>query len=97
MDMWHRVGRIVRISNLGTLVFFALNISMLIYLFCPNGFYSDNTLLLLSIYVLTVIISLFPIGEWTLVLIAGVHEIKRKDIKIRLISFLEVVFIVNDK
>lgn len=92
MDMWHRVGRIVRISNLGTLIFFALNISMLIYIFCPNGIQSDNTIPLLSIYVLTVIISLSPIGEWTLALIAGAHEIKRKDIKIRLIPLLEVVF-----
>ena len=91
-DIWHRVGRIVRISNLGTLIFFALNISMLIYLFCPNGIHSDNTLPLLLIYVLTVIISLSPIGEWTLALIAGAHEIKRKDIKIRLIPLLEVVF-----
>lgn len=92
MDMWHRVGRIVRISNLGTLIFFALNISMLIYIFCPNGIQSDNTIPLLSVYVLTVIISLSPIGEWTLALIAGAHEIKRKDIKIRLIPLLEVVF-----
>lgn len=91
-DIWHRVGRIVRISNLGTLIFFVLNISMLIYLFCPNGIHSENALPLLSIYALTVIISLSSIGEWTLALIAGAHEIKRKDIKIRLIPLLEVVF-----
>lgn len=91
-DMWHRIGRIVRISNLGTLIFFVLNISMLMYLFCPNGIHSKNTVQLLSLYVLTVIISLSPIGEWALALFAGAHEIKRKDIKIRLIPLLEIVF-----
>lgn len=30
MDIWHRVGRIVRFSNLGTLLFFTLNILLLL-------------------------------------------------------------------
>ena len=30
MDIWHRVGRIVRFSNLGTLLFFTLNILLIV-------------------------------------------------------------------
>ncbi|MEE1057501.1 MAG: M48 family metalloprotease [Acutalibacteraceae bacterium] len=43
-------------------------------------------------YIVTVLISLSPIGEWTLAALAGAKEIKRKDIKIRLIPLLEIVF-----
>lgn len=43
-------------------------------------------------YIVTVLISLSPIGEWTLAAFAGAREIKRKDIKIRLIPLLEIVF-----
>lgn len=33
MDIWHRVGRIVRFSNLGTLLFFTLNILLIVAVF----------------------------------------------------------------
>lgn len=38
MDIWHRVGRIVRFSNLGTLLFFTLNILLIGHYpkFCVN-------------------------------------------------------------
>lgn len=47
---------------------------------------------LIVCYFVTVLISLSPIGEWTLAAFAGAKEIKRKYIKIRLIPLLEVVF-----
>lgn len=92
MDMWHRLGRIIRISNLGTLIFFALNITLFCIVLFPYGFTPVNISILFSVYVCTVIISLSPIGEWVLATFAGAKEIKRKDIKIRLIPLLEIVF-----
>lgn len=92
MDIWHRLGRIFRISNLGTLIFFLLNICLLLLVFCPYGVTIENVTPLVIIYVFTVLLSLSPIGEWFLAIIAGAREIKRKDIKIRLIPLLEVVF-----
>lgn len=92
MDIWHRVGRIVRIENLGTLIFFFLNLSLIIALFCPMGIYDDTFGIAITIYLVTVAISLSPVGEWVLAALAGAHEIKRKDIKIRLIPLLEVVY-----
>lgn len=92
MDIWHRLGRVFRISNLGTLIFFLLNISLLLLVFCPYGVTIENAAPLVFIYVFTVLLSLSPVGEWFLAIIAGAREIKRKDIKIRLIPLLEVVF-----
>lgn len=92
MDIWHRLGRIFRLSNLGTLIFFLLNIWLILALFCPYGITFESATPLIVCYIVTVLISLSPIGEWTLAAFAGAREIKRKDIKIRLIPLLEIVF-----
>ncbi len=92
MDIWHRVGRIVRFSNLGTLMFFLLNICLILALFCPNGVTFEAAAPLVVCYIVTALISLSPVGEWTLAALAGAKEIQRKDIKIRLIPLLEIVF-----
>lgn len=92
MDIWHRLGRIFRISNLGALIFFLLNIGLILALFCPYGVTFEAAAPLVVCYIVTVLISLSPIGEWTLAAFAGAREIKRKDIKIRLIPLLEIVF-----
>lgn len=92
MDIWHRLGRIFRLSNLGTLIFFLLNIGLILALFCPYGVTFEAAAPLVVCYIVTVLISLSPIGEWTLAALAGAKEIKRKDIKIRLIPLLEIVF-----
>jgi len=92
MDIWHKLGRIFRISNLGTLIFFLLNIGLILALFCPYGITFEAAAPLVVCYIVTVLISLSPIGEWTLAALAGAKEIKRKDIKIRLIPLLEIVF-----
>ena len=92
MDMWHRVGRIVRIQNLGTLIFFIMNMGMVLLMFCPDGITGENALYVSLVYILTVLISLSPVGEMVLAALAGAQEIKRKDIKIRLIPLLEIVY-----
>lgn len=89
MDIWHILGKIFRASNIGTFAFFVLNMALLCVVFVPNGV---PAWLLAACYALTVLISLSPVGEWTLALLAGAQEIRRKDIKIRLIPLLEIVF-----
>lgn len=54
MDIWHRVGRIVRFSNLGTLLFFTLNILLIVAVFGSSG----SIVELICIYFFTVAISL---------------------------------------
>ncbi len=92
MDIWHRLGRIFRIDNIGTLIFFILNMSMLMVFFCPQGITLENVYPLGLGYLSTILISLSPVGEWGLAALAGAKEIKRKDIQIRLIPLLEVVY-----
>ena len=92
MDIWHRIGRIVRISNLGTLIFFLLNIGLLLCLFSPYGLTAKNILIITGSYLLSVLLSLSPLGEAVLGALAGAHEIKRNDIKIKLVPLLEIVY-----
>lgn len=87
MDIWHKLGRIFRLSNLGTLVFFGLNIFMIFSAFGSSG----DAGVLIMLYILTVIVSLSPIGEWGLCMMVGAEDIKRKDIKIHIIPLVEVV------
>lgn len=87
MDIWHKLGRIFRISNLGTVIFFALNIALIYGVF---GF-SAESIYLIVIYFITIAISLSPIGEWFLCVVAGAEDIKRTDIKIHVIPLVEVV------
>lgn len=37
VGIWHRLGRIIRISNLGTVIFFVLNILLVIAVFGSSG------------------------------------------------------------
>lgn len=70
MDIWHRVGRIVRFSNLGTLLFFTLNILLIVAVFGSSG----SIVELICIYFFTVAISLSPLGEMCLAAFAGKSE-----------------------
>ena len=70
MDIWHRVGRIVRFSNLGTLLFFTLNILLIVAVFGSSG----SIVELICIYFFTVAISLSPLGEMCLAAFAGHHS-----------------------
>ncbi|MCD8361496.1 MAG: M48 family metalloprotease [Lachnospiraceae bacterium] len=87
MDIWHRVGRIVRFSNLGTVLFFVLNILLITAVFGTSG----NVAELIIIYFVTVAISLSPIGEACLAAFAGAKNIKRTDIQLRVIPLVQYV------
>lgn len=87
MDIWHRVGRVVRFSNLGTVLFFVLNIFLITAIFGSSG----NIIELVCIYFITVAISLSPIGEICLAAFAGAKDIKRTDIKLRVIPLVQYV------
>ncbi len=92
VDMWHRAGRIFRLSNLGTFIFFLLNICLLVGIFFPNGYTWEGVAVLALCYASSVLISLSPVGEWLLASLSGAQEIKRQDIKIRLIPLLQIPF-----
>lgn len=87
MDIWHRMGRIIRFSNLGTVLFFVLNIFLIITVFGSAG----NVTELIILYFITVAISLSPIGESCLAAFAGAKDIKRLDIKLRIIPLVQYI------
>lgn len=87
MDIWHRIGRVVRFSNLGTLLFFTLNILLIFSVFGSSGSIAE----LVIIYFITIAVSLSPLGELCLSLFAGAQEIKRVDTKLRIIPLVQYV------
>lgn len=87
MDIWHRIGRIIRFSNLGTLLFFALNIAFIISVFGASGYIVEVILF----YTITILVSLSPLGERLLAFMAGAKDIKRTDIKLRIIPLVQYV------
>lgn len=86
------IRNIFRIANLGTILFCVLNLALILFFF-TNG-YSDYTYMvpIIIIYIIVVLISISPIGEWTLLFLLGTKKIKRVDMKIRIIPLLEVVY-----
>lgn len=86
------IAKLFKPSNIGTAIFFALNFGLILLIFAPYSLTPYGIATLLTIYVITVVISLSPVGEWTLSVFAGAKEIKRTDIKLKLIPLLEAVY-----
>lgn len=87
MDVWHRLGRIVRFSNVGTMLFFLLNILLIVSVFGASGYIAEVVIL----YFVTVAISLSPLGEYLTALFADAKEIKRTDVKLRIVPLVQYV------
>jgi len=79
-------------SNIGSFVFFTLNLSLILFMFSPYSFTLEGAAILIASYIASVAISLSPAGEGVLSIFAGAKEIKRKDMKIKLIPLLEIVY-----
>ena len=86
------IAKLFRPSNIGTAVFFALNIGLILLVFYPCSLTPAGLAVLLSLYALTVALSLSPLGEWVLCVFVGAREIKRKDFQLKLIPLLEAVY-----
>lgn len=60
--------------------------------FSGNGLSSSELLAIAILYLAVTAIAISPVGEWALIVHAGGQEIKRRDIKIKLIPLLEQVY-----
>ncbi len=86
------IKKIFRISNIGTILFCCLNLGLITYFF-TNGFEDFSYIEWIIVgYVAGIVISLSPIGEWIMVLMAGGRKMKRTDMKIRIVPLLEIVY-----
>ncbi len=91
MDFWHRVGRVLSVANLGTLIFFVLNGSLIVYFFCGGVVTYNKILIIVGCYFLSVAISLSPIGESVLAVLSNAKTITRDDIKIKVYPLLDIL------
>lgn len=69
--------RYFRLSNLGTVIFFFLNLILLLAFFTDGFLNLEAVPTIVVAYMMTVGISLSPIGEWFLALMVGAKEIRR--------------------
>ena len=85
-------AKLFKPSNIGTAIFFALNFGLILLIFAPYSITPYGITTFLILYILTVAISLSSIGEWVLSVFAGAKEIKRTDVKLKLVPLLEAVY-----
>ena len=84
--------KLFRLSNIGTMIFFTLNFSLLLILFSPYSFTTEGFMTMLFIYVLSILFSCSFAGEKFLAILIGAKEIRRTDVKIKIIPLVEVVY-----
>jgi heat shock protein HtpX len=77
-------------SNIGTIIFFLLNGTIIVGLFSIGGIYS--LIVGLVLYTLSVFLAFTKFGDWVLCAMAGARKMSRADMKIRMRPLLEVVY-----
>lgn len=90
--MGDTIAKLTKASNIGTIIFFVLNFALILAVFYPYSLTQTGVIVLLALYIASVGISLSPVGERVISVFAGAKEIKRRDMQIKLIPLLEVVF-----
>ena len=90
MYIFSTLKSMLKPSNLGTWIFFALNIGLVRLIFSDVP--SDAMIIIWVIYGASVLISLSPIGEFILCAIAGASPIARTDMQLRALPILDVVY-----
>ena len=76
-------------SFIGVVMYFCMNMLLIWFFISPGG--SAEMYELIFLYLLIIAISLSPIGEWILCLLASAKPIPRKDMNVKIIPLLEVV------
>ena len=92
MGLADTFSKVFKRSNIGTMIFFILNFLLILAVFYPYSTTTQGVAVFLVFYILSILLSLSPLGEWTLSVFAGAKEMKRKDMQIRMIPLLEVVY-----
>ena len=87
MDIWHRGRQNCSLLKLRNSSVLTLNILLIVAVFGSSG----SIVELICIYFFTVAISLSPLGEMCLAAFAGASDIKRVDIKLRVVPLVQYV------
>lgn len=85
------IRKIFRLSNIGTIIFCTLNLGIILGIL-TNGF-RDTFLIpyIIGVYLLTLLFSLSPIGEFFFAYMIGARKMKRKDMKLKMVPLLQTI------
>ena len=83
-------NNIFKKATIGTIIFFVLNMLVIVGFFAAAGFQSLITIFI--IYIVSIAVAFSSFGEWILCLMAGARKMTRVDMKIRMIPLLELVY-----
>ena len=79
-----------RISNIGTIIFFLLNALLLIAIF--SGGDSGRVFFIVIMYIISLLLSLSPIGEFFISCFAGAKVMRRTDMRNRMLPLVQRVY-----
>jgi heat shock protein HtpX len=84
------IRNIFKKSNIGTIIFFLLNATIIIGLFALGGV--SSLLIGAALYMLSILLAFSGFGDWVLCVMAGAKKMTRTDMKIRMRPLLEIVY-----
>lgn len=90
----HTISNIFKVSNIGTIIFFALNIFMLFCIF--GGVAGGNIsgiITLIVVYIISLVLSFSPVGQVSLCLMNGARKMVRIDMRERVLPVVEEVYL----
>ncbi|MCR4896152.1 MAG: M48 family metalloprotease [Lachnospiraceae bacterium] len=95
MYLFHVLKSIFRLSNLGSIVFFFLNAALIIVWFSDG---EPRKMVYVGIaYVVSVLLSLSPLGEWALGFFAGARKMRRLDMREKITPIIQRVQAAAEK
>lgn len=80
------IKNIFKLSNIGTIIFFILNVGVLIAVF--GGSDPTTITMILVLYLISILISLSTLGETVLGIISGARKMTRMDMRSRLVPIV---------
>lgn len=90
MYIFSVLKNIFKTSSIGTVIFFLLNAGLIIALFSAGGAGAVHRIVIL--YLISIVVALSPIGEWFLSLVAGARQMRRIDMRNRIVPTVERVY-----
>ena len=85
----HVLRSVFRLSNIGSIIFFLLNAALMIALFSEGD---PRRMVLVGVaYIVSVLLSLSPLGEWALSFFNGARKMKRADMRAKIAPLIEKV------
>jgi len=79
-----------RWSNLGTIIFFFLNMGTIFAIYSSAE--PEVLTQLIVLYILSLVLALSPVGEWVLSMVAGARKMGRLDMRNRILPIVERVY-----